>query len=85
MDFLKRLPQLQHPFADRLGHFAGAEGGGVVAVGFDVVGHKNTYFDDPGDGSFERRGGGFAEILWPLGLDHPRRSGKVSPLENDNK
>jgi hypothetical protein len=60
--------QLCHPFANRLGHFAGADGGGVVAVGLHVGGHKNTFFDDAGDGAFELCGGGFAEMFQQLGF-----------------
>ena len=42
---------------DGLGHFAGADGGGVVAVGLHVVGDGLALGDDLGDGAFEPRRG----------------------------
>src|SRR5262245_65197564 len=50
--------------ADGLGHFASADGGGIVAVGFEIVGDVLAFFDHGGDGLFEPIAGiGFAEVM----------------------
>src|SRR5262249_40536727 len=51
---LTRLLQLR---TNRLGHFASADGGRVVAVGLEVVGDVLALFDDGRDGVLQAVGG----------------------------
>src|ERR1051325_9521301 len=62
-DSAGRVCLLLQLVADRLGHFLGADGGGVVAVGLEVVGDVLSFLDNCGDGVFQAVAGiGFAEV-----------------------
>ena len=69
------LPAASHLAADRLGHFPGADGRGVVAIGLHVVGHVAAFGDHGGDGPLQPLGG----VLF---LEMPQHQG---PGENQGR
>ena len=69
--------------ANRVGHFARADGGRVVAVGFQVVGDVLAFGDDVGHGLFQAVGGvDFAQVAQHqhAGEDQGGRVDLVLPL-----